>query len=119
MCRGGTNHAETVELVFDEEQISYEELLAFFWTTHNPAQKKGVFGFDRGSQYRSAIFCSDKEQYEAATASRDALERELRERGLEGLKISTEISMLSTFWRAEEYHQQYYAKKGYSRACKL
>ena len=72
------------------------------------------------SQYRSAIFCSDEEQFAEAKASRDLLEKELVDRGLTGMRVSTQIEMVPTFWPAEEYHQQYYAKRmGAVKTCRV
>lgn len=75
------------------------------------------YAINSRGQYRSAIFCVDDEQLKEATASRDGLQSELEARGLNGMKVSTEIAPLTTFWRAEEYHQQYYAKKMGPAAC--
>lgn len=111
VCGGRTGHAETVELGFDPATISYEQLLNEFWNMHDPTQGNRQ-GWNFGSQYRSAIYCEDDEQYKTAIASRDALQAALRR------PVSTEIKMLEKFWRAEEYHQQYYEKKGVS-ACRI
>ncbi|MBX9689501.1 MAG: peptide-methionine (S)-S-oxide reductase MsrA [Candidatus Obscuribacterales bacterium] len=111
VCSGTTGHAETVEVAFDPDILAYDELLRLFWQMHDPTQGMRQ-GFNIGSQYRSAIYCQDDEQLKAAEISRDRLEAQL------GKKISTEIKLLSKFWKAEEYHQQYYEKKGYS-PCRL
>lgn len=111
VCGGRTGHAETVEVGFDPAVISYEQLLKQFWNMHDPTQGHRQ-GWNLGSQYRSAIYCSDEEQYAEAIASRDAWQAALRR------PITTEIKLLDKFWRAEEYHQQYYEKKGVS-ACKI
>jgi len=105
VCTGTTGHAESVEVVFDPEQLSYEELVDAFWKLHDPTQLNRQ-GPDVGTQYRSAIFFHDAEQEKAAIASRDrAQERFSR-------PIVTEIVPVSTFWPAEEYHQRYFEKHG-------
>ena len=105
VCTDNTGHAEVVQVTFDPEAISYEELLAVFWQVHDPTQVDRQ-GPDVGRQYRSVIFCHSPEQTEAATRSRDAL----AESGALGGAIATEIEPAPAFWRAEEYHQQYYEK---------
>lgn len=102
---GGTGHAESVEVVFDPAKISYERLLEIFWHNVDPFQKDGQF-CDHGSQYRSAIFYRNEAQKKAAEASKAKLEEEARFAG----KIVTEISPATTFYRAEEYHQDFYKK---------
>jgi peptide-methionine (S)-S-oxide reductase len=109
VCTGTTGHAEAVEVVYDPELVSYEELLALFWKVHNPTQKDRQ-GPDIGHQYRSAIFCHTPEQEKAARASMKALDESGRYRQ----PIVTEIVKAGTFWRAEEYHQQYFLKHGLS-----
>ena len=94
-------------MTFDPEQVSYEELLDVFWRKHNPRSRNRQ-GFDIGSQYRSAIFFHSPEQEAAARAGKDALQAELRW----PRKIQTQIEPASTFWEAEDYHQQYLEKRG-------
>jgi peptide-methionine (S)-S-oxide reductase len=106
VCSGETGHVETVLIEYDENLISYEELLEFFWSIHNPTQKNGQ-GFDIGSQYRSVIFYYTKEQKENAEKSKKQLENNKKFQ----TPIVTEIVQASTFWRAEEYHQKYYERK--------
>jgi hypothetical protein len=86
-------------------QVSYAELLQAFWRIHNPTTRNRQ-GFDVGSQYRSAIFCHDAGQMEAAIASRDAEQQSLRR------QIVTQITPASAFYRAEAYHQRYLEKHG-------
>jgi peptide-methionine (S)-S-oxide reductase len=105
VCKGRTGHAEAVEVWFDPAQVSYAELLETFWRIHNPTTRNRQ-GFDFGSQYRSAIFCHDAGQQEAAIASRDAQQESVRR------QIVTQISPASAFYRAEEYHQHYLEKHG-------
>ena len=107
VCRHRTGHAEAVEVWFDPAQVSYAQLLQTFWQIHNPTTRNRQ-GLDFGSQYRSAIFCHDAGQMEAAIASRDAEQRSLRRH------IVTQITPASAFYRAEEYHQRYLEKHGHS-----
>src|SRR5215469_17025557 len=109
VCRGRTGHAEAVEVWFDPAQVSYAELLQAFWRIHTPTTRNRQ-GFDFGSQYRSAIFCHDAGQMEAAIASREAEQQSMRR------QIVTQITPASAFYRAEEYHQRYLEKHGHP-AC--
>ena len=111
VCSGGTGHAEAVEVDYDPERVSYEELLTAFFKLHDPTQVNRQ-GPDVGSQYRSAIFTHDAEQAEAAEAAKAELQARTNR------AIATQIVPASTFWRAEEYHQQYFAKNG-MHGCKL
>ena len=106
VCRHRTGHAEAVEVWFDPAQVSYAELLQAFWQIHNPTTRNRQ-GFDFGSQYRSAVFCHDAGQMEAAIASRDAEQQSLKRH------IVTQITPASAFYRAEEYHQRYLEKHGH------
>jgi peptide-methionine (S)-S-oxide reductase len=107
VCSGKTGHAEAVEVEYDPTRVSYDDLLAVFWENHDPTQLNRQ-GWDVGTQYRSAIFSRTPEQETAARASKEGLERSGRYRR----PIATEITPASTFWRAEEYHQQYLEKRG-------
>jgi peptide-methionine (S)-S-oxide reductase len=104
VCSGRTNHAEAVEVDFDPSQISYEQLVEFFFRMHNPTQKNRQ-GPDVGTQYRSAIFTHSDEQEKIAHAAIEKLKSE-------GKAIATEVVSAPTFWRAEEYHQRYDEKHG-------
>lgn len=107
VCRHDTGHAEVVEVTFDPEQVSYGRLLTEFWTMHDPTQVNRQ-GPDIGSNYRSIILVHDSEQRELAEASRAALaERSPK-------PIATEIVDAGPFWEAEDYHQQYFEKRGIS-----
>ncbi|MBD9657072.1 peptide-methionine (S)-S-oxide reductase MsrA [Pseudomonas sp. PDM12] len=106
-CSGLTGHAEVVLVVFDPQLTSYEQLLKVFWEVHNPTQGMRQ-GNDIGSQYRSAIYCTDEQQLAAAQASQAQFQEELRKAGLG--EITTEIAPAPTFYYAEAYHQQYLAK---------
>ena len=94
-----------MEVVYDPSKISYEKLLDVFWHNVDPFQRDGQF-CDHGTQYRSAIFYKDEAQHRAAEESKRKLEEDPRFRG----KIATQIVPASTFYRAEEYHQQFYKK---------
>lgn len=107
-CTGMTGHAEVVRVVFDPAKVSREQILRTFWENHDPTQGMGQ-GNDRGTEYRSAIYCETKDQYQAAIASRDAYQQRLREAGYG--PITTEIVYPAPpFYFAEDYHQQYLAK---------
>jgi peptide-methionine (S)-S-oxide reductase len=105
VCTGRTGHAEAVEVEYDPERVSYEQLLAVFWNEHDPTQKNRQ-GPDVGTQYRSAIFVHSPEQRRLAEESLAAMQTHL------GRPIVTEITDAGTFWRAEEYHQRYFEKHG-------
>jgi peptide-methionine (S)-S-oxide reductase len=107
VCTGRTGHAEAVQVTYDPEQVSYEQLLAVFWNSHNPTTRNRQ-GPDVGTQYRSAIFFHTSEQEVAARASKEQIEGAGRYRS----PVVTEITPASAFYPAEEYHQQYVAKRG-------
>ena len=106
VCTGRTGHAEAVEVEYDPDQISYEELLETFWSAHDPTQVDRQ-GPDIGSQYRSAIFPHDEAQRRVAEKAITTLNASGRLRR----PVATKIEPASTFWEAEDYHQQYVAKK--------
>ena len=103
ISRGGTGHAEVVQIEYDSEQISYEQLLEIFWRNIDPFAVDRQF-CDVGDQYRSAIFYHDESQRELAEASKAEMEERFDR------EIATEIVPATTFWAAEEYHQDYYQK---------
>ena len=105
VCSGRTGHAEAVQLQFDPARVSYGELLDIFWDLHDPTTLNRQ-GPDVGTQYRSAIYVHDAEQEAAATASKERLQQTGRYRS----PIVTEIVPASEFYRAEDYHQQYFEK---------
>jgi peptide-methionine (S)-S-oxide reductase len=113
VCTGRTGHAEAVEVEFDPAQVSYMELLKTFWTSHDPTTMNRQ-GPDIGTQYRSAIFYHDAEQEAEAKASKAMLEQQ----GVYKRPIVTQILPVSDFYRAEDYHQQYFEKQGI-RSCHL
>jgi peptide-methionine (S)-S-oxide reductase len=107
VCSHTTGHAEVVEVTYDPEQVTYGRLLAEFWALHDPTQLNRQ-GPDIGSNYRSIVLVHDADQRALAEASRDALaERSPR-------PIVTEIEDAREFWPAEDYHQQFYEKRGVS-----
>jgi peptide-methionine (S)-S-oxide reductase len=107
VCTGMTGHAEVVLVVFDAGKISYGKLLETFWTSHDPTQGMRQ-GADIGTQYRSAIYCFDQAQLEAAEQSRDRYQALISARRFP--KITTEIAPAPAFYYAEDYHQQDLAK---------
>lgn len=107
VCTGKTGHAEAVQVEFDPAVVSYEQLLDVFWRVHDPTQLNRQ-GPDHGTQYRSAIFFHSPEQERLA---RESLKK-LQESGQYRKDIATEITPAFTFWKAEEYHQQYVEKNG-------
>lgn len=109
VCTDKTGHAEAVEVEFDPEEISFEELLDVFWNNHNPTTLNRQ-GPDVGIQYRSAIFYHDEKQKEIAEKSKQSLS----ESGRYDNPIVTEIVPAPTFYDAEEYHQKYFKKHGLS-----
>tara|TARA_R110002110_G_scaffold54129_15_gene155606 strand:+ start:4737 stop:5213 length:477 start_codon:yes stop_codon:yes gene_type:complete len=106
VCTGRTGHAEAVDVEYDPDKVSYEELLETLWSTHDPTQMDRQ-GPDIGSQYRSAIFPHDDKQKKTAEKAIAALNASGRLRR----PVATKIETASTFWEAEDYHQQYVAKK--------
>jgi len=103
ISQGGTGHAEVVQIEYDSEQISYEQLLEIFWRNIDPFAVDRQF-CDVGDQYRSAIFYHDEAQRELAEASKAEMEARFDR------EIATQIVPATTFWPAEEYHQDYYQK---------
>ncbi len=108
VCSGATGHAESVMLRYDPAQISYEELLAFFFKIHNPTQGNRQ-GPDVGTQYRSAIYPTDDEQMKIA---KQFIKDQQREGKWAEKTITTEIKMAPKFYKAEDYHQDYHLKHG-------
>ncbi|HEU5155410.1 MAG TPA: peptide-methionine (S)-S-oxide reductase MsrA [Streptosporangiaceae bacterium] len=107
VCSGQTGHAETVRVVYDPAQISYEQLLRVFWEAHDPTQGMRQ-GNDVGTQYRSAVFYRTDAERAAAIASREAYQKVLADHGYGD--ITTEIVPATDFFFAEDYHQQYLHK---------
>lgn len=109
VCSGNTGHAEAVEVIFDPEKISYEELVKLFFETHDPTQVNRQ-GPDIGEQYRSEIFYLDDQQKETAQKLIELLKTK-------GYKVATQLSKAAAFWSAEDYHQDYYMKKKGTPYC--
>ncbi|MGK5594779.1 MAG: bifunctional methionine sulfoxide reductase B/A protein [Parachlamydiaceae bacterium] len=109
VCTGQTGHAETVEVIFDRKILSFEKLAKTFFEIHDPTQGHRQ-GPDRGPQYRSAIFFLTDEQQQTAQQLIEQLKQQ-------GLKVTTEVLPAKTFYPAEEYHQNYYAKTGKVPYC--
>jgi len=109
VCSHKTGHAEVVEVTYDPEQVSYEELLGVFWAKHDPTQMNRQ-GWDVGDQYRSVVFVHDDEQRAAAERSKAKLDASGRYRK----PVVTAIEPAQTFYAAEDYHQQYLEKRGRS-----
>ena len=105
VCGHSTGHAEAVQVTFDPQRVTYEQLLDVFWKIHDPTQVNRQ-GPDVGDQYRSGIFTENADQQAAAVASRD------RERARHARPIATQIVPATKFWPAEEYHQRYFEKHG-------
>lgn len=114
VCSGRTGHAEIVQIKYDPEVVSYEELLEVFWKTHDPTTLNRQ-GADIGTQYRSVVFYHDDEQRKIA----EHYKEKLNESGAYSRPVVTEISEMPVFYPAEDYHQDYFAKnpgQGYCRA---
>ena len=107
VCSHTTGHAEVVEVTYDSERLSYDDLLEVFWRKHDPTQLNRQ-GWDIGDQYRSAIFFHDAEQEEAALRSKAG------EQTRHTKPVVTQIEPAQTFYEAEDYHQQYLEKRGQS-----
>ena len=109
VCTDTTGHVEAVQIEYDPNEISYDELLKVFWSNHDPTSLNRQ-GPDIGNQYRSAIFFHDEEQKKTAQKSKEELEKS----GKFQKRIVTEIVPAPEFYKAEEYHQKYFQKHGLS-----
>ena len=107
VCAGTTGHAEVVRVVFDPDQVTYEQLLDLFWDIHDPTQINRQ-GPDTGSQYRTIIFTDTVAQGVSARASKKTLEQS----GRFAHRIATTIEPVGDFWMAEDYHQKFFEKRG-------
>ena len=114
VCTGRTGHAEAVEVIFDADIVSYQELLELFWSIHDPTQLNRQ-GPDYGTNYRSAIFYHSDDQKNLAEGSRKKLEDSMC---FGSRPVMTEIVPATAFYPAEEYHQQFYEKQG-RRSCRV
>jgi peptide-methionine (S)-S-oxide reductase len=111
VCTDRTGHAEVVQVEYDPDEVSYEQLLDTFWADHDPTQRNRQ-GPDVGSQYRSVVFFHTPEQQEQALASKARVQAQSAD------PVVTEIEPATDFWRAEEYHQQYLVKRGVA-TCRI
>jgi peptide-methionine (S)-S-oxide reductase len=107
VCSHTTGHAEVVEVTYDDERVSYSDLLEVFWRKHNPTHRDRQ-GWDVGDQYRSVVFVHDDAQREAAERSKEREQVRYRK------PIATLVEPAPTFYEAEERHQQYLEKHGRS-----
>lgn len=114
VCTGTTNHAEVIQITFNPDVISYQDILYIFWRIHDPTTLNRQ-GADVGTQYRSVIFYHTDEQKTIAETSKQEAEAS----GLWARPIVTEISPLPTFYRAEEYHQNYYKRNRFQPYCMM
>ena len=114
VCTGLTGHTEVVRVVWNNDEIDQSDLLKLFWECHDPTQGNRQ-GNDMGSQYRSAIYTTNKNQLAKATESKKSYQKELLKKGFG--EITTEIANDIKFYFAEEYHQQYLAKPGSRPYC--
>jgi peptide-methionine (S)-S-oxide reductase len=112
VCRGTTGHAEVARVVYDDEIISYDELLEVFWFVHDPTQLNRQ-GNDIGSQYRSVIFCHDQLQKERA----EQYKNKLGEEKVWSAPIVTMIEPLENFYKAEQYHHNYFELNPQNMYC--
>lgn len=114
VCTGRTGHAEVVHITFDPKKISYKELLEVFFRTHDPTTLNRQ-GNDVGTQYRSVIFYHNDEQKKIA----EQVKKEIEQAKIWDDPIVTEISPFTTFYKAENYHQNYYNQNSYQPYCML
>jgi len=112
VCTGETGHAETVQVTFDPQVVSYKELLEVFFTIHDPTSLNRQ-GADVGTQYRSAIFYHNPEQKAVA----EQLIKEMESEKIWGKPIVTELKPFSEFYPAEAYHQEYFKRNPYQGYC--
>lgn len=112
VCNGTTGHAEVVQVVYDTTKLSYDEMLEAFWHTHDPTQLNRQ-GNDVGTQYRSVIFYHNEEQKKKA----EYYKQQMNEKNTWGKPVVTEISPFTAFYKAEDYHQNYYNQNGSEGYC--
>lgn len=111
VCGGGTGHAEAIEVIYDSTKTDFETLAKLFFEIHDPTQVNRQ-GPDVGKQYRSEIFCLDKDQRDVARKLIERLEKR-------GLNVATKLTKAKRFWPAEDYHQDYYEKNGKAPYCHI
>jgi peptide-methionine (S)-S-oxide reductase len=113
VCSGTTGHAEACQIYFDPKVISFEEILEVFWTTHDPTTLNQQ-GHDIGTQYRSAIFYHNEEQKQKAEKSKTEVATAIWDK-----PVVTEITKFSNFYKAEDYHQNYYNENSHAPYCQI
>ncbi len=111
VCTGQTGHLEVVEITYDPEQVSFEELTKFFFEIHDPTQANGQ-GPDIGPQYLSAVFYNSDDE----KATTEDLIDQLKKKGYD---VVTRVNPMEKFWQAEDYHQDYYVKKNKQPYCHM
>jgi len=109
VCRGDTGHYEALRVLYDLGQVSYADIIRYFYEIHHPEERDGQ-GPDRGPQYRSAVFFHDAVQQKTAEEVTDLLKQK-------GFSVATQLKPTEIFWPAEEYHQDYYGKNGKAPYC--
>ncbi len=114
VCTGTTGHAEVCNIVYDPSKISYEEMLFAFWQTHDPTQLNGQ-GHDIGTQYRSAIFFHNENQKQIA----EKYKKKLNDEKVYDKSVVTAISPFVVFYKAEDYHQNYFNQNGTESYCQF
>ncbi|HTE31291.1 MAG TPA: peptide-methionine (S)-S-oxide reductase MsrA [Chryseolinea sp.] len=112
VCSGLTGHAEVIQLTYDPKKVTYDELLEIFWQTHDPTTLNRQ-GADEGTQYRSVVFYHDATQKQLA----ESYKKKLDSAGAFDNPIVTEIAPFTTFYKAEDYHQNYYNLNGSAPYC--
>ena len=112
VCSDETGHAEVIQMIFDQKKISYEDLLDIFWQAHDPTSINRQ-GADVGAQYRSVIFYHNDKQRKIAEKSKAKEQKQFDK------PIVTEIKLITNFYKAENYHQDYYNKNKNASYCKL
>jgi len=112
VCTGMTGHAEVLQIAFDPSKLSFEKLLEVFWRAHDPTTLNRQ-GADRGTQYRSAIYCHDEGQ----RARAEKAQKQMDESGLYADPLVTEIAPLGIFYPAEDYHQDYFRRNPNAPYC--
>ncbi len=114
VCAGTTGHAEVCQIIYHKNKITLAEILEVFWKTHDPTSLNRQ-GNDVGTQYRSVIFYHNQEQKQQA----EELKKKLNESGAYDKAVVTEISPYTTFYKAEDYHQNYYNNNGDEPYCRM
>jgi peptide-methionine (S)-S-oxide reductase len=114
VCSGNTGHAEVVQVTFDPKKIGFDKILEIFWKTHDPTTLNRQ-GADEGTQYRSAVFYHNEEQRKTA----EAWKIKLNDEHVFPNPIVTEITAFTTFYPAEDYHQDYYELNGHNPYCQV